>query len=240
MRDRWLKSSPFMDRFFPADRSCPCYGFYSPAIDRLVFVDSKDLFLSLHAAVLFSSKVLLLVVVFEPPSEPLDNSNCYLWAPEDRVSQSAFHIPQLFPNVKIPTNDFGKLEYRGASHVPEQNIFEIQEHLGFIIQATYALYITEALDSANAPQMYEKFFPEFRPFENSDRRAFRRVEQVLYQFESIFQAMTEIDQILSERLEVFRHRRYYARFNRLLYGKTKPSFRTLNPVPPSDAPVLYH
>src|SRR2546428_12775943 len=69
--EKWLKSTSFVDRFFPADRSRPCYGFYSPAIDRLILVDSKDLFLSLQVATLFSSKVLLLVIVYDPTNHPV-------------------------------------------------------------------------------------------------------------------------------------------------------------------------
>ncbi len=216
-----LRPMGFIDRFFRADRSRACYGFYSPALDRIVFVDARDLFLSLKAATFFSSKMILLVAAFDPPKQVVDNSNCHLWAPEKRITQSAFHIPQIFPNVGSR-----KLAYRGpAAHVAEADIRKVQGCLGFVVRACYALYLTEALHNVNAAEMFEQFFPEFSPYVNLDRRAFLRVEQVLYRFDTVDQAQRDIDAILSERLDLHHRMIYYTRFNRLLYRQNTPPFK---------------
>jgi hypothetical protein len=216
-----VRPTGFIDRFFRADRRRGCYGFYSPAIDRIVFIDSRDLFLSLKAATFFSSKMILLIAAFDPPEQLVDNSNCYLWAPQKRIIQSAFHIPQLFPNVGNR-----KLVYRGpVAHIPEHDIRKVQEYLRFVVRVCYALYLTEALDNVNAAEMYEPFFPEFSPYVNLDRQAFLRVEQVLYRFETVDQGGREIDAILSERLDLNHRLVYYTRFNRLLYRRDTPPFK---------------
>jgi len=219
---KWLKSTSYVDDFYPEDRSRPCYGFYSPAIDRLVLVDSKDLFLSLQIATLFSSKVLLLVVPFDPTKHPVDNSTCYFWAPQYRVPQSAYHLPQIFP---IFSNQ-KSLVYRGPSpHIEEDKILRMQEHLAFLVQAAYALYLTESVHNINDGEPYQNFFPEFEPSETEDRHHFRKIEKLLYGFDSIDQVLRDIDRILSAQLERPSRRRYYARFNTLLYGQMDPPFK---------------
>jgi hypothetical protein len=218
----WLKSTRFVDEFFPQDRSRACYGFYSPAIDRVVMVDSKDLFLSLQAATLFSSKALLLVIAFDSTKHPVDNSTCYHWAPEYRVPQSAYHLPQIFPTMSNMRN----LVYRGASqHVEEEQILKTQEYLGFVVQASYALYLSESINNVNDSERYQPFFPEIEPFRTRERQHFRQIEDVLYHFESIDDALHEIDGILAAQLDVFSRRRYYTRFNYLLFGQDVPPFK---------------
>jgi hypothetical protein len=237
LEDAWLKPTSFVERFFPADRNRPCYGFYSPAIDRFIFVDSRDLFLSLRAATLFSSKVLLLVMAFDPPAQGIDNSNCYLWSPRTRIRQSDFHIPQLLQSMNNK-----RIIYRGpAPHLPEQDILGIQKYLGFVVRACYALYLTEALDNINAPEAYAQFFPEFRPYSTLDRRVFLEIEQAIYEFHSIDEAARKIDQILSQRLDLARRRNYYTRFNRLLYDQPEPPFAACDqPEPAEHVDVLPH
>src|SRR4029077_8867591 len=116
---RWLRSTPQLDEFYPEDRSRPCYGFYSPAVDRVILVDSRDLLLSLQSAILFSSKLVLLVVPFDPARDPIDNSTCYFWTPHYRIPQSAYHLPQIFPLV----GGAKKLVYRGPSpHTSQDEI----------------------------------------------------------------------------------------------------------------------
>jgi|HubBroStandDraft_3_1064219.scaffolds.fasta_scaffold03961_6 hypothetical protein len=219
---RWLKCTPQLDEFYPEDRSRPCYGFYSPAVDRVILVDSRDLFLSLQSAILFSSKLLLLVVPFDPARHPIDNSTCYFWAPHYRIPQSAYHLPQIFPLV----GGAKKLVYSGPSpHTPQDEIVQAQEHLAFVVQASHALYLCEAVHNINDPAPYYKFFPEFQPAETADRRCFRQVEDILYSFGSIEEAMRQIDQILSADLLRPARQRYYARFNSLLYGRPEPPFK---------------
>jgi hypothetical protein len=218
---KWLEPTPFVRRFFLTDRTRACYGFYSPAVDRFILVDSRDLFLSLKAATFFASKMLLLVAAFDPPEQTVDNSNCYLWAPEKRILQSAFHVPQILPNIGRRN-----IVYRGPTpHVAQADILNVQEHLGFVVQACYALYITEALDNVNAAETYEEFFPEFAPHSDLDRRSFKRIEQVLYRFGAIDEAMREIDGILGERLDLRHRQNYYSRFNRLFYARKDPPFK---------------
>lgn len=219
---RWLKSNAFIDDFFPADRSRGCYGFYSPAIDRLILVDSRDLFLSLQAATLFSSKLLVLVIAFDSTKHPIDNSTCYFWTPDSRLPQSAYHLPQIFPTAPNMKN----LVYRGASpYVPEPQIIKAQEHLAFVVQAAHALYLAESIHNVNEAELYESFFPEFRSTQTPARSSFRRIERILYQFETIESALTEMDAVLSEELGTLGRRRYYARFNYLMYGQPTADIR---------------
>ena len=219
---RWLKSTSFVDDFFPDDRSRPCYGFYSPAIDRLIFVNSKDLFLSLQAAILFSSKLTVLVIAFDSTRHPVDNSTCYFWAPDTRVPQSAYHLPQIFPTAPNQKS----LVYRGASpHVPEEKILKAQEYLAFVIQASHALYLAESIHNVNEAEIYEKFFPEFKSPQTPARSRFHQIEKILYQFDDIDAARNEIDDVLSGQLDAVSRRRYYARFNYLLYGQPTPRLK---------------
>jgi hypothetical protein len=219
---RWLKSAPQLDEYYPEDRSRPCYGFYAPAVDRIIFVDSRDLYLSLQSAILFSSKLMLLVLPFDSASYPIDNSTCYFWTPHFRIPQSAYHLPQIFPLV----DGAKRLVRRGPSpHTSQQEIIRAQEHLAFVVQASHALYLTEAVHNINDATAYYKFFPEFQPAETADRRSFRRIEDILYSFDSIEEAMKQIDEILSVELIRPARQRYYARFNSLLYGRPKPPLK---------------
>jgi hypothetical protein len=219
---RWLKWSSSVDDFYPQDRSRPCYGFYSPAVDRLILVDSKDLFLSLQVAILFSSKLLLLIVPFDPTKHPVDNSTCYFWSPGYRVPQSAYQLPQIFPVIGTSKS----LVYCGPSpHTTEEKLIQAQEFLGFVAQASFALHLAEAIHNVNDTECYQRFFPEFEPAEAADRAHFREVERILYRFSSIDQAMLDIDEVLSKELDRLTRRRYYARFNTLLYGQPAPPFK---------------
>jgi hypothetical protein len=220
LENTWLKSTAYIDRFFPRDRNQSCYGFYSPAIDRFILVDSRDLFLSLRAATLFSPKVFLLIMAFDPPEQGIDNSNCCLWSPKSRIVQSAFHIPQLLPSMNNK-----EVTYRGpVPNVPEEDILKMQNYLGFVVRACYALYLTEALDNINASEAYERFYPEFPPYSNLDRRLFLEVERAIYELHTIDGAMRKIDEILSQRPDLLRRRKYHRRFNRLLYDQPRPPF----------------
>jgi hypothetical protein len=155
------------------------------------------------------------VAAFDPEQHEVDNSTCHLWAPKHRIAQSAYQLPQLFPNK----GERNELVFRGPSpYVSNDLIREAQEQLAFVLQASFALYLVEAMHNVNDPEWYERFFPEFTPFETSERRYFKQIERVLYQFDTVDAARAEIEEILSARVDEL-GREYHMHFNRLLYGR---------------------
>src|SRR5262245_24528075 len=75
--------------YFPQDRSRPCYAVYATAIDRFMLVDRYDLLILVAASMLFSSKMVTVVVVFDHQSNPpLTDETCMRWAPVHRLSQA--------------------------------------------------------------------------------------------------------------------------------------------------------
>jgi hypothetical protein len=224
---------PDLPKYFPPDRGQPCYAVYGTPIDRFVLVDSHELSVLVRASMLFSSKMVSVVCVYDGKSNPpLTNASCMNWAPVHRLSQA---------NSSVTT----VLLLEGAEAIVEKGpvasvapmIKRAQDYLAFTVRVLYAQFMANATTGHADLRMFRTLIPEFETLPGAPlsgaRQLFpaqirdQRIEEILYYSDTIEQAKAELDSLLANRDEPRLPNvtpPYYREFNTFLYGQpTVPS-----------------
>jgi hypothetical protein len=199
--------TPELPRFFPAIRTRPCYAVYATALDRFLLVDSNDLSILLRAVMLFSSKIVCVVCVYDHKINPaLSNSTCLAWAPKLRVSQAKSRIPTV---LRLPGRN-AIIEKGPPAFADAGAVARAQAYLMFTVKVTYAQFMTNARLSHADIRMFHHMIPKFEtlpgaalsvgpeifPAQVRDQR----IEEILYFADSLAQATAELDALLAKPL----------------------------------------
>jgi hypothetical protein len=197
---------PELPKFFPTDRSKPCYAVYGTAVDRFLLVDRYDLSILLKAAMLFSSKMVTVVCVYDAPTNPvLSNETCTAWAPVHRLSQAMSRIPTVLrldgPNAIV--------EKGGVPFVAADALADAQRYLEFVTRVLYAQFMTTARLGHADVRIFRSMIPEFETLPGAPLSQApqlfpgqvrdQRIEEILYYADTVEQAMSELDALLAKR-----------------------------------------
>src|SRR6266446_2361847 len=132
---------PDLPSYFPLDRTEPCYAVYATAIDRFILVDRHDLSILTRAAMLFSSKMITMVCVYDSKANPsLTNDTCLRWAPVHRLSQANSRIT----TVLLLEGPHAIVEKGPVPFVDADMVARAQGYLAFALRVTYAQFMANA------------------------------------------------------------------------------------------------
>ncbi len=217
---------PDLPKYFPLDRAEPCYAVYATAIDRFMLVDRYDLSILVRAAMLFSSKMITVVCVYDNKTNPsLTNDTCMAWAPVHRLSQAHSRITTVLlldgPNAIV---EKGPVPFISANTVAHA-----QRYLMFALRVTYAQFMANAQTDCADIRMFRLMIPEFETLPGAPLSAVKQVfpgqlrdqkiEEILYYADTVEQAMVDLNKMMGEG-KVYNP--YYPVFNQFLYGQ--PTF----------------
>ncbi|HEY3074723.1 MAG TPA: hypothetical protein VGJ74_06080 [Burkholderiales bacterium] len=218
-----------LPRYFPRDRAEPCYALYATAIDRFVLVDRHDLSILVRAAMLFSSKLVTVVCVYDSKANPvLSNETCLDWAPVHRVSQANSRVPTV-----LMLEGAGAIVEKGpVPSVGAEMLERAQRYLLFSLQVLYAQFMANAKSGHADIRMFRGLMPELETLPGaplaSQPQLFaadvrdQKIEDILYYADSLEQARSEIDTLLANREEPKLPGSpvsYQTVFNEFLYGQ---------------------
>ena len=213
---------PDLPKYFPTDRAEPCYAVYATAIDRFMLVDRYDLSILVRAAMLFSSKMVTVVCVYDNKTNPpLTNDTCMAWAPVHRLSQADNHDTTVLllegPNAIV---EKGPVPFVGA-----ETVAHAQRYLMFAVRVAYAQFMANAKMGEADIRMFRHMIPEFETLPGAPLSAApqlflaqvrdQRIEEILYYADTVERAKAELDTLLAESP-------YHTVFNQFLKGQ--PAF----------------
>jgi hypothetical protein len=211
-----------LSKYFPLDRAQPCYAVYATALDRFMLVDRYDLSLLVRAAMLFSSKIVTVVCVYDSRlNARLSNDNCMCWAPVHRVSQAN----NPYTSVLLLEGPRAIVEKRPVTTSDGEALARAQRYLLFVARVVYAQFMTNARVGEPDLRLFRHMVPPFETLPDAPLTAAsrlydghvrdQRIEEILYYSESIEQAMAEVDSLLRKPVPD----EFYTVFNEHLYGR---------------------
>jgi hypothetical protein len=215
-----------LPRYFPRDRAEPCYALYATAIDRFVLVDRYDLSILVRAAMLFSSKLVTVVCVYDSKANPvLSNQTCFNWAPVHRVSQANSRVPTVLLLEGAPAI----VDKGPVRSVSDEMLERAQRYAVFTLEVLYAQFMANARSGHADIRMFHGLFPPFETLPGAPLtvtpRLFaadvrdQRIEEILYYSDAPEQARARIDKLLANRDEPRIPVSYQTTFNQVLYGQ---------------------
>jgi hypothetical protein len=140
--------------YYPGFRGISCYGIHAQGVDRFLAVSGLDLAAVLHAAKLLSSKIPTHVVVFPKDSPEISNKNCLSWS----IHGSGVRLSDSQTPLLIVLDSPQKLVEKGP--VPGKELAERQEFVRFLIRASHAMLLTDAVLNASNQDFYFRFFAD--------------------------------------------------------------------------------
>jgi hypothetical protein len=222
---------PDLSKYFPTDRAEPCYAVYATAIDRFLMVDRHDLSILLRAAMLFSSKMITVVCVYDSKINPsLTTETCLAWAPVHRVQLTRTRVP-----VVLPLDGPNAIVEKGpATLASAEAVARAQRYLMFTARVTYAHFMTNANLGYADIRMFRHMIPKLETLPGAPLSAARqlfpgqtrdqRIEEILYYADSVEQATVELDALLAVRANNGKAGSlpspYQTAFNQVLNGQT--------------------
>src|SRR5437868_12755 len=110
----------------------------------------------MRAAMLFSSKLITLVCVFDSAANPvLSNETCMNWAPVRRVSQANNRLPTV-----LLLQGSGAIAEKGpVTHMPGDIVDRARDYLMFTVQVLYAQFIANARCQHADLRVFGELFP---------------------------------------------------------------------------------
>jgi hypothetical protein len=211
-----------LSKYFPVDRTEACYAVYATALDRFMLVDRHDLSLLVRAAMLFSSKVLTVVCVYDSRVNPrLSNDNCMRWAPVHRVSQS----DNPYTTVLLLEGPNAIVEKGPVTTADGEALARAQRYLMFVARVMYAQFMTNASVGEPDLRLFRHMVPPFETLPEAPLTAAaqlysghvrdQRIEEILYYSEDIERAMANLDGLLRKEGP----REFYTAFKEHLHGQ---------------------
>lgn len=202
----WAGEPPARLRsFYPSVAAEPCYGLYSPGLDRFLIVDRYDLWTLFHAARLLSSKLPLVCYAFPPAG--LSISNCLKWTLVEKTTQLSSNQTPVLKALESP-QDLVELGVAPDFSEVAASLVRDQEFALFVLRATRAMRVTDAMLNRSAQDFFTRLSPDFKaaaPFrETIDDTSWPlgfvgAVERILYHSLSIEEALERLEKQLPRR-----------------------------------------
>jgi len=165
------------EKYFSTAASPKKYGLYCNSTERFMLL-GNDLWTMHHAAKLLSSKLSACVCVIEHAD--ITEENCHLWGLVDhKVSKQDQQIPLV---ISVGSN----VEYKGLpDDISEDDLNKDLDFVKFMLSATYALKIVDAIFNVADQKFFIKYFPKTELIAVDDDSGVangfvRSIERILY------------------------------------------------------------
>jgi hypothetical protein len=185
------------------------YGIYSPGLDRFLSVDENDIWVSLQAAEMLSSKIPVLLYVLPTELNGLNNSNCLEYGIFNKLNQkiqgSNILVGRQSPMIKFLYDD--DLIYNFGMHKEfndvgnKKEILNLKNFSDYLLEQSYAVNLAEAFyNPFNIGKILEQYLHE-EDYKNIDSKRdnsktkngiFKELRNIMYLSKDISDAETKI------------------------------------------------
>jgi hypothetical protein len=183
------------DKYFSTPTSPKKYGLYCNSSERFMAVDN-DLWVLHHAAKILSSKISSCVCVID--NADINNNNCYQWGLKDnRVSKQDQQIPLVVPVADA-------VEFKGSpDDITTEDLTKDLAFVNFILQATYAMKVVDAIYNVADQKFFIKYFPKTELTAVDDDSGVangfvRSVERILYLASNKESALKGLEELFND------------------------------------------
>jgi hypothetical protein len=183
------------NKYFSTPTSPKKYGLYCNSSERFMAVDN-DLWTLHHAAKILSSKISSCVCVIA--NDEITNDNCYQWGLQDnRISKQDQQIPLV-----VPVGD--AVEHKGApDDIIASDLAKDLLFVNFIIKATYAMKVVDAIYNVADQKFFIKYFPKTELTAVDDDSGVangfvRSVERILYLASNEENALKGLEELFND------------------------------------------
>lgn len=219
VNSKWYGISDYCRQFYQPSKIK--YGIYVSGLERFILVDGLDLWSTMYAAKLLSSKFHSLVFPIDGNID-IELHTCLNFKP---INNSDFPYEGQPPVLKdrITTETIQKLG--PPKNQDLKKLIHDQEFCLFVLRISQAIKIIEGMFSNTNHRFYKNFFPESvtQYLKHGEDESMvgdgfvMEIEKLLYYSTSIDEAKKQIDLIFTEnKKRPYSMKRYTALFNRLL------------------------
>ena len=189
-------------KYYPRSHKLGDYAIYLLSLDRFLVVESFDLFTTLHAVKLLSSKMSVLLCIL-PPDNHLTNENCLEWGLHGIDS---IRLAEIEKQRTLHLESKDEIAYYGLPSFSDLTIFkEHQNYAQFVLRATYAIRLTDMIQNSSDHSFFMRFFANaeknnFIKYRIDDMKwpngFIHNMDRILYLSASVEEALHKITKIL--------------------------------------------